>query len=56
MSPSITNNLSLVTDMALPTEGGLCSGETYKPGPPDEGEVALSWITQGDKITATESH
>src|SRR5947199_4406097 len=39
--PSRTHTLSWVTDMALLTEGGLCSGEIYKHGPPDGGRLVL---------------
>ena len=35
--PCRTLTLSWVTDIALLTEGGLCSGEIYKHGPPDGG-------------------
>jgi hypothetical protein len=31
----------LVTDMALLTEGGLCSGEIYKHVPPDGGRTRV---------------
>jgi len=33
--------LSWVTDMALLTEGGLCSGEIYKHRPPDGGRTRV---------------
>src|SRR6266446_10657582 len=49
--PSRTHTLSWVTDMALLTEGGLCSGEIYKHGPPDGGRTASSWIDSERQIT-----
>jgi hypothetical protein len=39
MSASRTHTVRWVTDMALLTEGGLCSGEIYKHSPPDGGRL-----------------
>src|SRR5258705_11445991 len=48
---SRTHTLSWGTDMALLTEGGLCSGEIYKHCPPDGGRTRVSGNKiQSDKI------